>query len=235
MCLIVRDIPNRASKTILVKCQKRLFTHDEDNFYTPFQIKKVPNNGILKEKDSRRKYHYLEQVRGRHIHAYTHSNSGFYLAYAINVKAYDDVDDELVCKFLYIPDADKSGNKEKIVAKLKKVLAKKEGMTWADILEIFPGNEEYFQYGQGYNINVKKTRKDKIMSANTNMRNNVVNWTQMVNETNLTKGDLLNFADGNMTRREFERFGGAARKAVRLLGANELRKRARKAASRLPV
>lgn len=220
MCLYVDSLPSRRSESILVRARKML-DKNGDYYNTPYMYVDVPTNGILAEKDHSRTLSKGLRVESAHIHAYTNNEIVFYKAYAINVKAYED--HTLVCKFLYIPVADRTGNSDEIVKKLEKVLDKGENMTWKDILKIFPNHVDYFKYNVYYNIDVQQ--KGQNMSKNSFK----VDWTKMIQQENVSVQDIQNFALGTMSRRSFERLSTTARKAVRELGARETRKRARKA------
>lgn len=221
MCLYVDSLPSRRSESILVRARKML-DNNGDYYNTPYMYVDVPVYGILAEKDHNRTLSKGLRVESAHIHAYTDDEIVFYKAYAINVKAYED--QTLVCKFLYIPIADKTGNSDKIVEKLEKVLDKGENMTWKDILKIFPDYVDSFKFNPYYNIDVQQKGQ--------NMSNGFkVDWTKMIQQEKVSTDDIMNFALGTMSRREFESLSTTARKAVRQLGASETRKRARKALS----
>lgn len=220
MCMHVWELPSSRSESILVKSKKWL---DRRGIYfiTPFMSTRVSKNGILAEPDMGKIVSVGSRIDGGYIHSYIDHESDYYDAYAINVRAYEGV--SLVCHFLYIPEADKTGNSNKIVKKLEKVLDKGENMTWKDILKIFPNHVDYFKYNVYYNIDVQQ--KGQNMSKNSFK----VDWTKMIQQENVSTQDIQNFALGTMSRRSFERLSTTARKAVRELGAQETRKRARKA------
>lgn len=236
MCLWVERTPSSRKESILVKCIKEL--HKYNNYYeTPYRNIRVPSNGILKVKDSKKSYDYQDIIRGRHIHAYHSppycpSYRTIVPAYAINVKAYGVRG--LVCKFLYIPIADTIGKSKEIVKKLERILKRKK-ISWADIVKIFPAYIDSFKHNEYYNIDMGGSSAKKKERINNMTSSNVVNWSYMLNEENVSRNDLTAFATGQMSGRAFESLSTTARKAVRMLGATEARRRARKALSRLPV
>lgn len=59
---------------------------------------------------------------------------------------------------------------------------------------------------------------------------NMISWVDIINEVGRER--LTHFCEGGLSRREFERAGTNARKAVRSLGVDEVRRRARKALAR---
>jgi hypothetical protein len=224
MCLYVRYKPGSRKESILVKCRKKLSMYGHV-YRTPYMWTRVNKNGILKEKEVYFKnYHLGDKIEGSHIHAYkiNESITATYPAYAINVKAYGYYD--LVCKLLYIPAADFSNKKDEKVAALEKILKKGDSMNWKDILKIFPRYVDCFKANEYYNIDVPE--KGQIMNQNDNTFK--VNWSKMIKEENVSMDDLRRFAFGLMPRRQFESLSTTARQAVRRLGANETRKRARK-------
>lgn len=58
----------------------------------------------------------------------------------------------------------------------------------------------------------------------------MISWVDILNEVGRER--LTHFCEGTLSRREFERAGTNARKAVRSLGVDEVRRRARKALAR---
>ena len=228
MCLHVHKTPRSRYSSILVKCTKQLDVYSS-RYKTPYQATPVPDNGILSERDYEREYHRYDAIYGRHIHAYGFGKIRHgYDAYAINVKAYGY--DELVCKFLYIPIADKSGLKTQRVQQLEYLLDNPSLIHWNKILKIFPKCTDYFKYNKYYEIDrnsAKAQKGQKNMSSN-----NVVNWSYMLNEEKVSVKDIESFASGRMSGKAFESLSTTARRAVRSLGATETRKRARKALAR---
>ena len=140
MCLTVKH-SYKPNEIIIEKCIKKLYIDSQQNFYTPFRQMYVNKNGIIAEKDGPAPKLY-SSVYGEHIHAYVQGTIKFYfgrtytnaVAYAINVKAHG-MSCDLVCKFLYIPVADKTGNKKKRSRKLDKII---ENPNWDEIRKLFP-------------------------------------------------------------------------------------------------
>lgn len=230
MCLHVKWIPTSRKDSIIKVVIKHLFIN-KDEYTTPYQYFKVGYDGILKSADSRYKINTGESVYGFHIHSYSiaYKSRSFHKAYAINIKAYGDRD--LVSKFLYIPKADKTALRKSRVKKLEDIIRRPK-ITWKDIVKIFPEHIDSFKHNRYYNIDMRANKAQ----TNKRIKNmQTVNWSYMLKQENVSQSDLLAFASGQMSRRTFESLSTTARKIVRELGADEVRRRARKALSRLPV
>lgn len=143
MCLTIAK-RYKPGEIIIEKCIKKLYKGGKDDLYTPFCNMRVPITGILAEEDNPTPSNV---VYGGHIHAYisdrrldNNPNEIKAIAYAINVKAYGRSGD-LVCKFLYIPLADLTGNKEKTRKKLDRII---KNPSWDKIRQLFPDHQYSF-------------------------------------------------------------------------------------------
>lgn len=120
MCLYIKKEVNICVK----KCFKKLrYTYSLPRYYfTPYQDAAVPSNGWLTpvSKSRRKTFKKEDRIEGGFIHAYQDSfNYSVFKAYAIQVKALGERGD-LVCRLMYIPDADTTKNKEATIKFLER-------------------------------------------------------------------------------------------------------------------
>lgn len=126
MCLVVTDIPLRQCDGVIVPVFKKLVRY-YSKLLTPFMNVTVPDNGFLfPDLQFRQKIWYDTFVEGGVIHslysALPPGSRGFWRAYAIGVIAYEVND--VASLVLYIPQADKTVQKEQRLKLIKNVLAK---------------------------------------------------------------------------------------------------------------
>lgn len=141
MCLTVSKKLNICVK----KCFKVLEEDLDGDFRTPYRHHPVPENGWLVPytKSRKRVWKKGDQIHGAFIHAYLDEDGDFWLdnseelhnAYAIQVEAKGSND--IVCRALYIPDADKTTNREATV----KFLERRRGVH--EIAKRFPHLRKY--------------------------------------------------------------------------------------------
>ena len=116
MCLVVKTVPANKSTRRIFQCKKYLY-YRGGLFSTPYYGVDVPNNGWL---FPFRKYNgdfsLHQSIKGGLIHASWGDEFEFgdpYKAYAFGVEAFGTSD--LVCRALYVPDADENA-KETLMA-----------------------------------------------------------------------------------------------------------------------
>jgi len=135
MCLTVLHVVNNRTAARVMKAYKCLDYEQR----TYFQTSPIPRDGLLlpryliKETD----FSFYEKIEGGLIHSYYLSGHGYYGdkydAFAIGVLAWGNNGDQ-VSLGLYIPDCDKTPDKEKRI----KILGRDKAPSVAKLLEIFP-------------------------------------------------------------------------------------------------
>jgi len=154
MCLYVTHVPDGRRPNLVVKCFKSLCGEAEAlvrGFTTEYQAMAVPPAGWLlpKRPTKRREWWARTEINSGVIHAYCHqapigwARRQHHEAYAIDVLAWDEswsVYESLVCRALYIPDADTNEDRRAAtVAKLDKwSRARKNYATVAALRAAFP-------------------------------------------------------------------------------------------------
>ncbi len=152
MCLHVKRIA-KTSK-LIVRCQKWLVNNNEglvnrmvprppNRFYTATWT--TPVMGVPVRKDgwlfpkrlTKTNIEVGDLVDSGYIHAFKRNNEmDYYPAYAFDVVAYGD--NALICRGLYIPDADQNPTRRKVTVEAIKVLLKKKTLRRADVVKLHP-------------------------------------------------------------------------------------------------
>lgn len=148
MCLTIATVPKCAREGNLVPCFKsfclrRDYETGRLSYVTPYQKAEIPNDGVMIPEGKLGKIRYDGTIQGGAIHAHTRfgyrSGMASISAYAFGVVAYGHkCGADLACKLLYIPDFDKSDQKEKRMATIKKWNNRTMRPTNAEVKKLFP-------------------------------------------------------------------------------------------------